>query len=110
MFKFLLFCFSKSELVVDPEMFRQTSLVFVSFAALVALERLRPHVGPRVTLQLTRRNASVVALVTLEWLFSCVIGHHVNFQLISCNAGKLACCASARLFLRVGSFVALQIA
>ena len=90
-------------------MFRQTSLVFVSFAALVALERLRPHVGPRVTLQLTRRNASVVALVTLERLFSRVVPHHVIFQLTSCNAGKLARCASVRLFPRVGSFVLLQV-
>ena len=39
MFKFLLFCFSKSELVVDPEMFRQTYLVRLNFAASVALER-----------------------------------------------------------------------
>ena len=90
-------------------MFRQTSLVLVSFAASVALERLRPHVGPRVTLQLTRRNASVVALVTLERLFSRVVPHHVIFQLTSCNAGKLTRCASVRLFPRVGSFVLLQV-
>ena len=94
---------------MDPEMFRQTSLVLVSFAASVALERLRPHVGPRVTLQLTRRNASVIALVTLEWFFACVHPHHVIFQLTSCNEGKLASCASMRLFPRVGPFVILQI-
>ena len=82
----------------------------VSFATSVALERLQARVRHHVTTQLTRRSGSVVALVTLERLFSCVHPHHVNFQLISCNAGKLACCASARLFLRVGSFVALQIA
>ena len=85
-------------------------LLFVSFAASVALERPLPRVRSNVALQIIRLSASIIALVTLEWLFSCVIGHHVNFQLISCNAGKLACCASARLFLRVGSFVALQIA
>ena len=84
-------------------------LVFVSFAAFVALERLLPGVRSNVALQSARRNASVIALVTLEWLFSSVHPHHVGFQLISCNAGKLACCASVRLFFRVGSFVALQI-
>ena len=85
-------------------------LVFVSFAAFVALERPLSRVRPCVLLQLARGNESIITLVTLEWLFPCVFPHHVFFQLISCNAGKLACCASARLFLRVGSFVALQIA
>ena len=87
-------------------------LVFsaVSFAALVALEKLLPSVRYRVLLQVTRRSASVVALVTLVCLFSCVLPHHVNFQLTSCNAGKLAHCASVRLFSRVGPFVLLQIA
>ena len=82
-------------------------LLYVGFAAFVALERPLPRVRPCVLLQTTRRSASVITLVTLEWLFSCVIGHHVNFQLISCNAGKLACCASVRLFPRVGPFVDL---
>ena len=83
--------------------------LFEIFAASVALERLLPRVRPHVLLQITRRNASVIALVTLEWLFPCVHPHHVIFQLSSCNAGKLASCASVRLFTRVGSFVALQI-
>ena len=60
-------------------MFRQTSLVLVSFAALVALERLLPRVRPNVALQMTRLSESVVALVALEWFFSCVVFHHVNF-------------------------------
>ena len=54
-------------------------------------------------------GASVVALVTLVWLFSCVVPHHVNFQLTSLNAGKLTHCASVGLFTRVGSFVPPQI-
>ena len=82
----------------------------VSFATMVALERLYPCVRPHVALQGTRRSASVVALVTLEWLFSCMLPHHVNFQFTSCNAGKLAHCASVRLFPRVGPFVLLQMA
>ena len=91
-------------------MVRQVSLVRVCFAALVALERLLPRVRPHVLLQITRRNASVIALVTLEWLFPCVHPHHVIFQLTSFNAGKLARCASLRLFFRVGPFVRIQIA
>ena len=82
----------------------------VSFAALVALERLFPTVRLHVLLQVTRRSESEVALVTLVWLFSCVLPPHVNFQLPSCNAGKLAHCASLRLFPRMGPFVSLQMA
>ena len=91
-------------------MFCETVLSAVSFAALVALEKLLPSVSYHVALQITRRGASVVALVTLVWLFSCVVPHHVNFQLASLNAGKLAHCASVRLFPGVGPFVGLQIA
>ena len=83
-------------------------LLFVGFTAFVARERPLPRVRPHVLLQITRLNASIIALVALEWLFSCVIHHHVGFQLTSSNAGKLACCASVRLFSRVGSFVVLQ--
>ena len=89
-------------------MFCEILFVFVSFVALVALERLFSSVGYHVLLQVTRRGANVVALVTLVRLFSCVLHHHVNFQLTSCNAGKLAHCAYVRLFSRVGSFVLLQ--
>ena len=91
-------------------MFCERILLRVSFVALVALERLLPSVRSHVALQVKRRGASEVALVTLVWLFSCVLTHHVNFQLTSLNAGKLAHCASVRLFPRVGSFVLLQIA
>ena len=69
----------------------------VSFAAFVAPERFLPTVRPHVLLQVTR-STRVVALVTLEWLFSCVLHHQVLFQLTSLNAGKLAHCASLRLF------------
>ena len=82
----------------------------VNFAALVAFERLFPSVRLYVTLKITRSSASVVALVTLVWLFSCVLPLHVNFQMLSINAGILAHCASVRLFSRVGSFVLLQVA
>ena len=83
--------------------------VFVSFVALAASEWLLLSVRSHVFLQVTRRGASVVALVTFVWLFSCVVPHHVIFQLICLNAGKLAHCASVRLFPRVGPFVLLQI-
>ena len=82
----------------------------VSFAAFVARERPLPRVRPHVLLQITRLNASIIALVTLEWVFSSVVPLHVSFQMTSCNAGKLTRCASVRLFPRVGSFVLLQIA
>ena len=95
---------------MDLGMFCESLFVFVSFVALVALERLLPSVRYHVFLQITRRSASVVALVTLVWLFSCVLTHHANFQLTSCNAGILAHSASVRLFPRVGPFVGLQIA
>ena len=102
---------SKSDLAcVDSYMLCEVNLLFVSFAASIALERLLPRVRPHVALQVTRRSASIIALVTLERPFSCVVAHHVNFQLTSCNAGKPARCASVRLFPRVGPFVALQIA
>ena len=85
-------------------------LLFVGFAAFVARERPLPRVRSHVALQTTRLSTGVVALVTLEWLFSCVHLHHVNFQLTSCNTRKLAHCASVRPLPRVGSFVLLQIA
>ena len=91
-------------------MFCKAALLCVSFAALVALERLLPSVRRHVALQVARSSASVVALVTLVWLFSCVVPHHVNFQMASCNAGELTHCASLRLLARVGPFVHLQIA
>ena len=84
-------------------MFCELDIPFEIFTALVALERFHPRVRPNVALKMTRRSASVVTLVTLERLFSCVDPHHVPFQMTSCNAGKLAICASMRLLHRVGS-------
>ena len=81
----------------------------VGFTAFVALERLLPRVRHHVLLQITRLSASIVALVTLERRFSCVLRHNVNFQHLSCNAGKLLG-ASVWLFLRGVYFVLLQIA
>ena len=91
-------------------MFCEGLFMCKNFATLVALERLFPSVRLHVSLQITRRSASVVALVTLVWLFSCMLPHHVNFQFISSYAGKLAHCASVRLFPRVGPFVLIQCA
>ena len=91
-------------------MFCEGLFMCKNFATLVAIERLFPSVRLHVALQVTRSDAGVVALVTLEWLFSCVLPHHVFFQFTICNTGELAHCASVRLFPRVGSFVPLQIA
>ena len=63
-------------------MFCEAFFAFVSFATMVALIRLYPCVRPHVVLQGTRRGARVVALVTLEGLFSQMLPHHVNFQLV----------------------------
>ena len=71
-------------------MYCKISLVFVSFAALDALERPLSCVQFDVTLQMTRRGASEVALVTFVGLFSCVVPHHVSFHLICSNTGKLS--------------------
>ena len=88
----------------------ELDLPFEIFTAFVALERFHPRVRQCVALQLTRRSASVIALATFVWLFSCVVPHHVIFQMTTCNAEKLASCASVRLFTRVGPFVLLQMA
>ena len=72
------------------DMIYKISLFSVSLAALVALEWSFPSVRPHVRLQITRSSASIVALVTFERLLSCVLPHHVNFQLRSCNARKIA--------------------
>ena len=104
-------CLNKSDLShVNFEMFCEIVLLCVSFAALVALERLLPSVRHHVVLQLARRSASIIALVTLMWFFPCVLPHHVIFQLIRCNAGILTHCASVRLFPRMSPFMPLQVA
>ena len=66
-------------------MFCQFVLLCVSFAALVALEKLFFSVRYHVALQIARSDACVIALVTLVWLFSCVVHHHVYFKITSCN-------------------------
>ena len=82
---------SKSDLChVNSYMLCEVNLMLVSFAASVALERSIARVLLHVLLQITRRSASIVALVTLERPFSCVDPHHVLFQMGRCNAGKLA--------------------
>ena len=93
---------------VNSEMFCELDLSSVSFVAFGAPERLLPSVRHHVALQMTRSSTSVVALVTLVWLFSCVFPHHVNFQITSFNARIIAHCASVRLFPRVGLFVGIQ--
>ena len=85
-------------------------LRFVSFLALVALEWSLHHVRSRVGSQSARLGGSVVTLVTFERPLSCVLLHHVNFQLTSCNARILAHCASLWLFARVRLLVRLQVA
>ena len=95
---------------VNSNMFCEVVHLAVSFAAFVAPERLFPTVRPHVALQVTRRSTGVVALVALVGFFSCMLPHRVNFQITSCNAGKLAHFASVRLFPSVSPFVLLQIA
>ena len=92
------------------DMLYKILLLFVGFAALVALEWSLPRVRPHVPLQSIRSNASVVALVTFERLLSCVLHHHMNFQLRSCNARKIARCAPVWLFTRVRLLVLLKVA
>ena len=70
---------------VNLEISSDIPLFLVSFVALVAFERPLPSVCHHVFLQLTRRNTGEVALVALEWLFSCVLSHLVLFQMASCN-------------------------
>ena len=92
------------------EMFRHLIFPCEICVALAALERPLPCVRLHVALKMRSCHTIVVALVTFEWLLSCMLPHHVNFQMISCNAGILAYCASVRLFPRVGPLVLLQTA
>ena len=61
-------------------------LRFVSFLALVALEWSRHHVCSHVAFQMARVGGSIVALVTFERPLSCVLLHHVIFEITSCDA------------------------
>ena len=72
------------------DMIYKILLIFVSFAALVALEWSLPRVRPHVLLQITSCSANIGALVTFERLLSCVHPHHVFFQSASLNAGIIA--------------------
>ena len=92
------------------DMFYKILLMFVGFAALVALESSLPRVRPHVPLQCIRSSASIVALVTFERLLSCVLHHYVNFQCNRLNARIVARCASMWLFTRVRLLVCLQAA
>ena len=85
LFSRIIFCSN-----MNFEMFYKIPFLLVSFAALVALEWSLPRVRPRVPLQITRRSASIVALVTFERLLSCVHPHHVSFQIARLNAGIIA--------------------
>ena len=91
-------------------MFCEFRLPFVSFLALVALEWSRHHVLSHVAFQIARSGASKIAQVTLERPLSCVLLHHVNFQLTSSDARILAPCAYLWLFTRVRHLVGLQVA
>ena len=72
--------------------------------------RFLAGVLPCVLVQITNRDTSIIALVTFERFFSCVLPHHVTFQLCSFNAGILAYCASLWLLTRVRLLVSLQVA
>ena len=70
---------------VNSRMLWGQVLLRVSFAAFVGLERLHPRVLHHVAIQVTRVYASIIALVTLGWLFSSMHPHHMLFQITSCN-------------------------
>ena len=55
---------------ISPRMACEALLMFKRFIASVALERFLTTVLPHVFLQITRRSASVVALIAFERLFS----------------------------------------
>ena len=67
-------------------MLREMVALFERLVALGTLEWSLPSVRPHVYLQSIRSSASVVALVTVERLFSSVLSHCVNFQMNKLNA------------------------
>ena len=91
-------------------MFWELLFPFESFIALVAREWSLHGMPLHVPLQITILSGSVIALVTFEWLLSCVHPHHVNFQLTRLNACIIAWGAPLWLFSRVCSLVGLQLA
>ena len=76
--------------------------------ALFTLEWLLSSMCPHVCFQITRGNASIAALLTLVWLFSSMLHPYVAFKIASCDAGKLANCATVKFFSRVCPFVRFQ--
>ena len=83
-FPFVRFCGSVAlSSVFPPHVPLQMTRLCASVVALVALERLLPRVSSHVQLQFIRNSASVVALVTFERFFSCMLHHHMNFQITS---------------------------
>ena len=64
----------------------EASLLFKRFATFTASERFSSSVRSPVSLHITRSHTAVVALVTLKWLLSSMVPHHVFFQMTSCNA------------------------
>ena len=88
----------------------EVPLLLEIFITSVALEWFFPSVLPYVFLQSVRSSASVVALVTCERLFSCVLSHDVKLQLSSSNTRVLACRTPVWLFTRVSLLVRLQVA
>ena len=86
---------------MNTQMFCKIPLVLVSFAAFVALELSFLTMCPQMTLQVTRGSRSVGTLVTLVWLFCCVIHHDMSFQIPKVGAGIIAHCATVGLFSRM---------
>ena len=58
---------------VNLHMFQKIFLPFESCIALVALERFESIVISHMTLQITQRRASIIALVAFLWFFACMI-------------------------------------
>ena len=82
-------------------------VVFESFVAFTALERPLSCVFSHVALQMARCHATVVALVTFEWLFSSMVPHHVLFHV--CIAAEIAHSAIITLFPVDDPFVPVQV-
>ncbi len=75
---------------------------------------LRDRKGKGGTIVIVATNISAtlqffIIFAPVAKVNSNIFPHHVNFQMTSCDAGKLAHGASVRLFPRVGPFVLLQI-
>ena len=66
-------------------MFSKVAFDFVSFITLVALEWSLNSVRLHVLLQITRKSARILALVTFVRFFTNVLSHRVNFQTATCN-------------------------